>query len=604
MTNKIINPGTGEYMVIPTTGMDENTVNSLTEDINKTFKKLNSNVISDKEFKERTNRVFEFVSECLSKTLGPFGSTTILEQYGEMHITKDGFQVLKQLRFDNTIDNNILNLLFRISSQLVVKVGDGSTSSIVAADELLKQLKNIGILNNVRPKDFIDALEKCVNLICSKILESSKKINKEGNFEDIYNLAYISTNGDKEISSIIQDIYQKTQNGVIQYRDSKDSKTHHEIIEGYKGKITYLDAIFTNSDGALYNDENVSLLFFDHKIDLDYEELIKYCASLCATKGSTLVVVAPYYDNHLLNKISRECNAFANHNMKQPIVYTKVSLINNALITQYSDFIMMAGGTKIDEELFYEIQTTMNGKDEKNTVDEIIDRTQDLDKIINRSLGHVHNITISADDTLIQGFDKRSDVLYETHLNQATNEVERIQKDHENRSLVDFSLYNAKERLSRLTGKMGVIYVGGYTTLSKKATSDLVDDAIKACNSAYSYGYNIGGNLIIPVTIKKIIDELSELNSLEINILKSISDAFSNVFKKVLFNANIEDKESIEIFKHCVSYETGYDILTGDYTSTQVINSCMTDIEILKATSSIVSLLISSNQYITIDVTK
>ena len=54
-----------------------------------------SNVIPEDEFRSRTREVFNYVSSVLTRTLGPYGSTTIIEQYGEMHITKDGFMVLK-----------------------------------------------------------------------------------------------------------------------------------------------------------------------------------------------------------------------------------------------------------------------------------------------------------------------------------------------------------------------------------------------------------------------------------------------------------------------------------------------------------------------------
>ena len=53
------------------------------------------NVIEEDDFKKALYDVFDDVSKALSKTLGPYGTTTIIEQFGEMHITKDGYQVLK-----------------------------------------------------------------------------------------------------------------------------------------------------------------------------------------------------------------------------------------------------------------------------------------------------------------------------------------------------------------------------------------------------------------------------------------------------------------------------------------------------------------------------
>lgn len=127
------------------------------------------NVISENEFKKRVRKVFEMVADCLSNTLGPYGSTTILEKFGDVHITKDGWQLLKKISFQDPTNANILQLLINISAQVVIKVGDGSTSSIIAADELLKAIENDSELRNVRPKELLDSLSTVVNKICEVI---------------------------------------------------------------------------------------------------------------------------------------------------------------------------------------------------------------------------------------------------------------------------------------------------------------------------------------------------------------------------------------------------------------------------------------------------
>lgn len=65
------------------------------------------------------------------------------------------------------------------------------------------------------------------------------------------------------------------------------------------------------------------------------------------------------------------------------------------------------------------------------------------------------------------------------------------------------ALINAKQRLSKMRCKMGVINVGGFTELEKSANYDLVEDAVKACESAYLYGYVPGQSISIRTAIKK-----------------------------------------------------------------------------------------------------
>jgi chaperonin GroEL (HSP60 family) len=96
-----------------------------------------------------------------------------------MHITKDGWQILKKIAFDDTIEQNILQLLVNISAQVVIKVGDGSTSSIVSANSILKQLESSDHLKTVRPKELINVLNRVVEAVTNEILEASTKFDIE-----------------------------------------------------------------------------------------------------------------------------------------------------------------------------------------------------------------------------------------------------------------------------------------------------------------------------------------------------------------------------------------------------------------------------------------
>ncbi|NNV04843.1 TCP-1/cpn60 chaperonin family protein, partial [Brevibacillus sp. MCWH] len=125
---------------------------------------------------------------------GPYGATTIIEKFGEMHITKDGWSILKKINFEDNIDQNIMQLLLNISAQVVIKVGDGSTSSIVSAYSILKRLEESDLMKNVRPKEFMSLLKEVVDDISKKIISKSVKIDPKTDpeLEEIYRLSLIS----------------------------------------------------------------------------------------------------------------------------------------------------------------------------------------------------------------------------------------------------------------------------------------------------------------------------------------------------------------------------------------------------------------------------
>ena len=157
-----------------------------------------------------------------------------------------------------------------------------------------------------------------------------------------------------------------------------------------------------------------------------------------------------------------------------------------------------------------------------------------------------------------------------------------------------------KQRVAKLKGKMGVIEVGGSSELEKTSNFDLVEDAVKACESAFNYGYNLGGNLVIPKTINEL--EISDFDVIDTEILNVLVRAFKNVFRRVLFN-KFEDSITADEYDSLIdiSLESNacYNLITEKYDD-MVINSCYTDVEILNTTVSIVSLLLSSNQFVSI----
>ena len=549
------------------------------------------NIVTEAEFKESVREVFEMVSDALAHTLGPFGSTTIIEQHGEVHITKDGWNVLKSIRYANMIDNNILSLLKRISAQVVGKVGDGSTSSIVAANEVLKAIESSDILKHMRPKEVVDVLSKCVDKIIERIYANAIPVNKE-NYDEIYHMAHVATNGDDEIASMIHEIYKETGNPVIEYVKSKTGKTSMEITEGYRGNISYLDAIYATNDSGKCELQKPYFLMFDFKIDKETTlPIISAAAMHAAQNGSRLVVVAPNYDKFLVDYIRVTTNQEFKSRATSLVVYTKATLISNLTQEMYRDFAMMVGAEIINEE--YVLPSLENGQVQPSDIEDIAGY-----------LGQVEHATIDAEATYVEGYIARNKNRYDLYLQNAEHNLAAKEEDNMTRGIIDEKANEYKTRVRRLRGSIGVINVGGVTTLEQKAKYDLVDDAVKACESAFLYGYNIGGNLVIPRHAIDIINESvdnkdAEMPVVELEVYRALANAFTEVYSRVLRNAQMDESDIEKTVERCLVDGNIYDLVKEEF-SNDIINPCATDVEILKATVSIVSLLVSSNQYVSL----
>lgn len=561
----------------------------------------NSNIISERNFKDRVEAIFKLVADAVSKTLGPFGKTTIIEQFGEMHVTKDGWTVLKGITFEDNTDNNILYLLTKIASQVVVKVGDGSTSSIVAADEVLKQFRNSDIIDmEFGPREFTETLNRLVIKLVDAIERKSIKINDEDFNEErdkkIYNLAMISTNGNKTISEMISRIYSETGNSSISFVKGSYAEHEIEIVNGYKSNIKLIDGIYINNESGVRAEVQPMILMFDHRLDIEhYINMIVPIRAQCAAMGHILYVVAPHYSDAVLQRIKSDTNLFfkASQGRFQD-VYCRASIISNFSRQLYSDLACLLGATIIDTT---RVEEFAKEEDETTRIQAMVD-----------CLGTCGTLNIDIKDALFSDFIAKDEKLFEVMMADAVSRYNEAKERFARLDTVSPELVDIKTRIAKLKCRMGIIKVGGVSTLEQSANYDLVDDAVKACENAFTYGYNIGCSLIIPLTITELINE-NTFTEKEVSILNMLGVAFLNVYKRVIQNKYVEVEGSVEqqrivdkineIISGSIQEQLPYDLTTNTY-STTIINPTHTDIEILKAASSMVSLLITSNQYLKI----
>ena len=575
-----------------------------------------SNVIEEEEYKERVTAVFEDVATKLSRTLGPYGATSILEKNGDVMFSKDGWQVLKKFQYMDPIQNTLLDLLVKISAQVNIKVGDGTTTSIVAANQLLKVMNEFSHISNLRPKDFLDGLNGVVADIVDKIHDNAIQIDREGTLDEIYNLAMVSTNGEHEIADMIRTIYKETENPAIEFNKAKSNETTYEIVDGYKLQfMTYIDRIFINNDDGNCVLRNPMILMFNHKLEQEYyETIIQPALSAAIQKGKKLVVIAPYYDSHLLQKIARIINMEHKATKTTSIVFVRSSLMNNHMADLYNDFAALVGADVISEQTAYDILK------------------EEIDYNPSDFLGGVENMTVGEHSTYISGFTNKNETMLKILRDDAISKFKEARNGCLNSSVVSEDFINFKQRVSKLSCNMGVINVGGHTELANSANYDLVEDAVKACESSYLYGYVPGQNIAIQTAIYDLKSEIKD--EIKLGFLDAISAAFTNVTKILLENKfgkdsmnintvaglvveSVNSQEVIDVNMTLIrditkdaNWKGSYNALGSkddtkviDVAYTQsVINSCMTDIEILKAASNIIGLLISSNQYVAIRV--
>ena len=137
-------------------------------------------------------------------------------------------------------------------------------------------------------------------------------------------------------------------------------------------------------------------------------------------------------------------------------------------------------------------------------------------------LGEVEEIDIGEQSTFATGFNHKDEGMLSILEKDAISKYQDLHQAAENSSTITEALVNAK-----LKGNMGIINVGGSTELAKQANYDLVEDAVKACESAYLFGVTPGQTIGIQTAIRelKFTDKYNQ-DEIAMMFLDAISAAY------------------------------------------------------------------------------
>ena len=194
--------------------------------------------------------------------------------------------------------------------------------------------------------------------------------------------------------------------------------------------------------------------------------------------------------------------------------------------------------------------------------------------------------------------------MIELRTNIARGDMEKELAEVENLRYISKDFIAAKERLSRLALKSATIKVGGNSELEKKMNDDALDDAIKACDSALRYGINPGCNTaIIQACLPELNTDLTNEDPIIQTIASIAYESFLDVVHTIYKNKDsmVTRDEVKFIVDNSATENKCYDLVTEMY-SNDIINSCRTDIEILRSAIAIIGVILSSNQYLAADI--
>ena len=501
-----------------------------------------SEIVKDVSFGDIANKKIvagvEKLAKAVKSTLGASGKCVIYEDArGLPVITKDGVTVAESVVLYDPVENMGATLIKEAARNTVREAGDGTTTAIVLAESLLKEVNN----SDETTREVKDGIKSSLAKVNDYLNEVSVKI--EGDM--LESVSSISCNNDIELGKIIAEAYTKVgKDGVVLMEESPTEETYVEIVDGVQIDSGLTSPHFvTDKDKQICELDNPLVLIVSSEIP-NIRKIQTVLEHVIKTKRP-LLIVAPVDQQVkaalLMNKVKG--------NIKINIVDlpgfgpTKEDTI--------ADLAFLVGAKVINEEL-----------------------GDDLDLIDINCLGEAYT---SVTD------DKNTVLTIEPPEKELEQRIKSIQKLIDKEDKNPFIKKKHQQRLAMLSGSVGIVKVGADSKIEMKEKKDRVEDAIYATKAALKEGIVPGGG----VALLNASEKISAKAVGEEILLKAIRAPFYTI----LANAGIED----DLKREC-GY--GIDVISGngvDMVERGIIDPVLVTKSALKNAVSVVSTIISAD---------
>ena len=442
------------------------------------------------------------LAKAVKSTLGASGKCVIYEDAtGRPVITKDGVTVAESVVLYDPVENIGATLIKEAAKNTVKEAGDGTTTAIVLAESLLKEVNN---------SDNVREIKEGINSGLEKVNKYLSKHSKAVSGDNLKYVSTISCNNDQELGSIIADAYTKVgKDGVVLMEESETDETYTDIVEGVQLENGLTSPYFaTDTEKQKCELDNPLVLIVSSEIPSirKIQNILEYVIK----NNRSLLIVATVSQQVksalLMNKVKGNIKV----NIINPPGFgpTKRDTID--------DLAILTGAKVINEEL-----------------------GDDLDLIQPDCLGEAKFSVTDDKNTVLTTFGTSED------LDGRIKEVKKLIKNEKNA----FIKKKLEKRLAILCGSVGIIRVGANSKVELKEKKDRVEDAIYAVKAALQEGIVPGGGIAL----------LNASNNINFNNIgeKILATAIQAPFKTIMANAGIENYDTP------AELGVGYNVISG-----------------------------------------
>lgn len=487
------------------------------------------------------------LANAVKVTLGAQGRNVLISNdFGIRQATKDGVTVAKAVA--GSLSDKLQNTGAQMVADVAIKVADDAGDGTTTATVLTQAIYNEGlkaIERGVNPVLLKQGIDLAVKEVVSYLKKNARKIS----LAKIKDIATVSANNDEKLGKLIADTVKKIGIGsIITPEKSKGHNTYADVIKGLDFETGYLSHYFvTNTDKMTVELNSPAIYIYDGVINSIHQ--IMPMLEFTQKQGHPLVLIANDIHGEVINilALNKQKNNF-------PVVALRAPYYGDTRKEFIEDIAISTGAQIVVSE---------------------------MDGFNPNCFGGCDKIVVKKDSTIIMEGHGDKEVI-KTRIGNLKERAKA--KEVENKEFLN-------ERISKLSGGVAVIYVGGNTELEMKERFDRVEDALLAVKSASSEGIIGGGG-----TAYLGIDlEWTGLQDVDEGIT-IVQNAIKEPFKQIIRNAGLDVDEIYgDIIKRPLG--SGYNVKTNEYQlmiESGIIDPVKVSRVALESAASIASILLTT----------
>lgn len=459
-------------------------------------------VVSGEEAKKKLMSGLNKSCDIVADTMGYRGNNNLFETVGGLpNITSDGFDSLEQLFWEDPMEHIACELLKEACKKTFEIVGDNTTLTCVlvqaffknSLEELKKGTSSIEIKKRID-----ESVVKILAYIDSIAIPVSEKL--------MYDIAKTSAHGDDDIAKIVQEAFIKAgEFGIVSHKRSFTDETFITHIAGNPIDAGYANEGFINvndTQSVVFDNPLILCSLINFQTANEVIPFLEY-----ASKENRPLVIVSNMEHDISNMILTNVQK-----SKYPFCIIKPPYQGRKGREMMADLALVVGC----EVLQGIARTNYDGKEQLY-------------------LGSCERIEIGKKDSVITPSKTLDDTASKGKIADLTAQIKLQDNEGEKNYL--------RERISKISGGISTVMVGGITPSEVEEKVARVDDAICAVRASKDGGVVAGGGIVLMKA------------SLFLDIADVVKNPLKAPFNKILENASVKLENSDFLMIENIGYD-------------------------------------------------